>query len=270
MKHWQSTTAEIEDTIINSVRFGLITDMDGTISPIVAKPDEARVTPRIHTLLEALLPHLALLAVVSGRSIADLRKRLDLPGLVYVGNHGLEWKQNAQIEVEPEVRSYRPALEAALEALSYQQKPGMLVEDKGATISVHYRQVSDPAAVYEEFYPVIEQISKQHGLRLFKGRMVFELRPPIDTNKGTALKRLIKNYDLDSAIYMGDDTTDADALQIAQKLRHEGVCDSFGMAVLSSDTPTVLVESADLSLLGVGDVERFLSWLLNARSASTT
>ena len=270
MQHWQNAVSEIQESVVNSRRFGLITDMDGTISPIVPEPDQAQVTPRICTLLDSLLPHLALGAVVSGRSITDLHGRLDLPGLVYVGNHGFEWWLDDQIEIASEAQRHRRALEAALGALCRRQQPGMLIEDKGATISVHYRQTADPAAVQAAFSPIAQQIADQHNLNLFQGRMVFELRPPVEINKGTALAYLIEHYHLDAAIYMGDDTTDADALKMARQLRQEGRCAAYGMAVVSEDTPDVVCHSADLSSAGITDVERFLDWLLRAFTASAS
>jgi trehalose 6-phosphate phosphatase len=268
MKHWQRAISDMQVSVVNSPRLGLITDVDGTISRIVADPDKAVVTPGIRALLKRLMTHLALVAVVSGRSVADLRARLDLPGLVYVGNHGFErWRDN-QIEVAPEAQAHRPALEAALEALRDQQQPGMLIEDKGATISVHYRQTTDPEAVKAAFLPIADQIAKQHSLNLFHGRMVFELRPPVEINKGIALEQLITQYHLDAAIYMGDDTTDADAMLMARQLRQDGRCKALGLAVVSEDTPYVVRDSADLFLDDVADVEGFLAWLVKARTAS--
>jgi trehalose 6-phosphate phosphatase len=268
MKHWLHAISDMQVSVVNNPCLGLITDVDGTISPIVADPDRAVVTPKIRALLERLVPHLALVAVVSGRSVADLRARLNLPGLVYIGNHGFEWWRDNQIEVAPEAQAHRPALQAALKALRDQQQPGMLIEDKGATISVHYRQTADPVAVKAAFSPVVDQIAKQHSLTLFHGRMVFELRPPVEINKGTALEQLITQYHLDAAIYMGDDTTDADAMLMARQMSKNGRCHALGLAVVSENTPYVVRDSADLSLDDVADVERFLAWLLKARTAS--
>ncbi|MBN1681197.1 MAG: trehalose-phosphatase [Anaerolineae bacterium] len=268
--YWQDATASLLHTLTGHNRLGLITDVDGTISPIVNQPDAAQVTPRSRDLLRALHGHLALVAAISGRAASDVQARVGLPELVYVGNHGLETWINGQVALAPAAAAYRPALEAALAAVRRQQLPGMLVEDKGATASVHYRQTADPPATAAAFTPVIESIAAQHDLRLYHGRMVFELRPPIDVNKGTAFVQLVTDHQLDAAVYLGDDTTDADALLAAQRLRADGSCFAVGLGVESEHTPQAVRDSADLFVRGVQDVETFLSWLLNTAIASST
>ncbi|MEW6579518.1 MAG: trehalose-phosphatase [Chloroflexota bacterium] len=268
--HWQSATNGLLAPLISALRLGIVTDMDGTISPIVAEPDAAQVTPRNRALLAALAGQLPLVAVISGRAVDDVRARVGVPGLVYVGNHGLEWWSGDQIEVPPDLQAYRPSLEAARRAVDSARLPGMVLEDKGATLSVHYRQTTDPDAVAAAFAPVIQRIASAHELRLFQGRMVFELRPPLDIDKGSAFARLVTRYQLDAAAYLGDDTTDADALQMARRLRQDGTCYALGLGVLGAETPAIVRDQADLSLSGVDDAEAFFAWLLNARSASST
>lgn len=268
--HWQNAIQDTLQHLVHRPRLGLVTDMDGTISPIVNDPDAAEVTSQNRELLSALQTVLDLVAVISGRAASDVHRRVGVPGLVYVGNHGLEWWTGDQVDLAAEARPYRPALETALKAVQAEQLPGMLIEDKGATLSIHYRQTRDPAAAEADFTPVAERIAHQQGLHLFKGRMVFELRPPVEINKGSAFRQLVDRYHLDAALYLGDDTTDADALRAARQLRHEDVCYALGLGVMSADTPDVVRESADLTLSGVSDVESFFSWLLKARKASST
>jgi trehalose 6-phosphate phosphatase len=269
-EYWQSAIPSTLQRLVSQPRLGLVTDVDGTISPIVAEPDAAQVTPRSRELLHALQPHLALVAVLSGRAVVDVRDRVNVPGLIYVGNHGLEWWAGDRVEIAPEAQAYRPALEAALHEVQSQQVPGMRIEDKGATLSVHYRQTADPSAFEMAFSSTARRIATQHGLKLVQGRMVLELRPPLDIDKGSAFFRLVQDYQLDAALYLGDDTTDTDALNMARQLRQEGACDALGLGVVSDDTPRSVRDSADLLLSGVADVEAFLSWLLSARKASST
>ena len=268
--HWQSATGGLLAPLVSAPRLGIVTDVDGTISPIVAAPDAAQVTPGNRALLAALAGKLALVAVISGRAVDDVRARVGVPGLVYVGNHGLEWWAGDQVEVPPDLQAYRPALESARRALASALLPGMALEDKGATLSLHYRQTDDPDAAAAAFRPVIERIASANGLRLFQGRMVFELRPPLEIDKGSAFARLVARYALDAAAYLGDDTTDADALQTARRLRQDGTCYALGLGVLGAETPAIVRDQADLSLSGVDDTEAFFAWLLNARSASST
>lgn len=257
-------------TLVRRGRLGLITDVDGTISPIVPDPDAAQVTPRARELLAALRTRLALVAVISGRAVDDVRERVGVPGLVYVGNHGLETWVDGAIRFAPEALTYRPALEAARDALRDTLLPGMQIEDKGATLSVHYRRAHDPAAAEAIFVPRAEAVATEHGLHLYRGRMVLELRPPLNINKGTAFRRLVQEHALDGAIYLGDDTTDADALRAARELRDSGAVDTLALGVESDDTPDSVRAYADALVPGVAGVESFLARLLSAVSASST
>lgn len=267
---WHEATDTLLKPLTGPGRVGVISDMDGTLSPIVDQPDAAQITPRGKRLLAALQEKLALVALVSGRAVTDLSQRVGLPQLVYVGNHGLEKWVDGQVQLTPEALQYRPALEAALHDLRGLVDTGMLVEDKGATLSIHYRQTADPAAAAKKFSPVMRQIATQHGLKYFAGRMVFELRPPVDVDKGSTFAALVADYRLDAAVYLGDDTTDADALRMARRLREQGRGHAVGIGIQSDDMPAIVQESADLMASGVSGVESFLSWLLNASSASST
>lgn len=258
------------DQLLRQHRLGLVTDVDGTISPIVPDPEAAAVTPRSRALLRALQSVLALTAVISGRAAADVQQRVGVPGLVYVGNHGLERWEDGRLHLMPEVSRYRPALVAALTAVEAQQAPGMWVEDKGATLSVHYRQTDNPDQIEKSYTPIIRQIAHSHDLHFFRGRRVFELRPPLHANKGSALAQLVKEHALDGVLYLGDDTTDGDALKTARDLRRQEICYALGVGVLSDNTPLVVSREADLLADGVSGVEALLAWLLKARKASLT
>lgn len=266
---WRDATETLLAPLITSERVGLITDMDGTLAPIVPNPEDAYPTDRSKELLAHLRDHLTLVAAVSGRAVADLHARLDLPGLVYSGNHGLERWENNAVAVAPLVRDYTDALQHAKIAVEAIAPEGVMVEDKGATLSVHYRNAAVPAEINLLFEPKLRDIADKHNLRLFSGRKVFELRPPLDIDKGTVFKQLVEEYELDAAVYIGDDTTDADALKMAGQLRDDGICHAVGVGVQSDDTPSVVLISADCLAEGVEGVEDFLDWLLKAVMASS-
>lgn len=249
-------------------RVGLITDVDGTISPIAPTPEAAQVTPRSRDLLRRLAGQLTLVAAVSGRAADDLSARVGIPELVYVGNHGLERLHAGQVEALPEALAARPALERVIAALQPRLLPGMILEDKRVTLSIHYRQSADPAAAEADFAPLVEQVCRANGLRLFQGKMVFEVRPAVEVDKGTAFARLIADHALAAAVYLGDDVTDADALITAQALRRAGTCHALGIGVESAETPAVLQDNADVLVAGVSGVEAFLDWFSIALSAS--
>ncbi len=268
--NWQDATETLLKPLAAGQRIGLISDMDGTLSHIVDQPDKASVTPGNRELLQALHDKIALVAVVSGRAVTDVQAKVGLPELVYVGNHGLErWVDN-QVELTPEALQYRPSVEAALHDVRNVAIEGMYVEDKGATFSIHYRNTPNPLAVGEHYGPIMAEIAHNHGLRYFQGRMVFELRPPIEVDKGSALLALIESYRLDAAVFLGDDTTDVDALKMARNLREQGVCYAVGIGVESADMPAAVQESADLMASGVSGVESFMGWLLKSASASSS
>jgi trehalose 6-phosphate phosphatase len=269
LMYWQNATSTILKTWLEKPRLGLITDVDGTVSPIVDVPDEAQVTPRNRELLRELQPHLTLVAVVSGRSAQDLYSRVNIPELIYIGNHGFERWRDGQVELMPEVATFRPKIEMALDEIRNHLITGMIIEDKGSTVSIHYRQTEKPKQVATQCYPFIQEIATKHGLKTFQGRMVFELRPPLKTNKGTAFHSLVTEYNLDAGLYIGDDTTDVDAFMVARQLRESGVCYTLAVGVEADETPQSVRESSDLLVSGVEDVESFFAWLLREVKASS-
>src|SRR5205823_3913388 len=139
--------------------------------------------------------------------------------LVYAGNHGLEWMRGEHVWVEPEAAPYAAVVAAALAELSARGLPdGVRVEDKGVTASLHYRQATDPEATARVLHAAAAEVCARHGLRLTEGRRVYELRPPIARNKGTALRRLVEQDSLDGVLFLGDDVTDVDGFLAVRAL----------------------------------------------------
>lgn len=254
----------------SGARAGIVTDVDGTISPVAPTPQAASVTPKSRALLHELAGRVALVAAVSGRAADDLYERVNLPELVYIGSHGLERWHDGEIEASPAALSYRPALERVIAVIEPRMRSGMVLEDKRVSVALHYRAVDDPAAVYAELAPIISHVSRANGLGYMEGKMVFEILPNIQVDKGSAFARLLDDYRLDAAFYIGDDVTDAAALKMARELRLKGKGLFFGIGVKSSDTPAVVQENADLLVDGVHGVEALLEWLATAFSASAT
>lgn len=267
--YWEHAKPELLKAI-GKPRLGLVSDVDGTLSPIVDVPDEARLTHRNLELLAELQPHLALTAVISGRAAEDVYQRIGLPGLVYIGNHGMERWQDGEVIVSPTAAIYRDRLSAATPEIKQVLVTGMRFEDKGATLSVHYRQAREPERVAGELTPVMRSIAKQHGLYLTRGRMVFEFRPPVEIDKGTAFEDLVKSRQLEAAFYLGDDTTDVAVFLTARRLRQSGECMAYGLGVESRGTPQAVLAEADYLVQEVPGVESFLEWLSKARMASST
>jgi trehalose 6-phosphate phosphatase len=260
--HWQDDRDRFRQWLAHK-RVGLITDVDGTISPITDQPDAAQVTASAKQSLEALAGRLTLVGVISGRAAADVQARVGVPGLIYVGNHGMERWQAGEVVRPPEVIAYRPNLETAIARLQpiADGIDGVILEDKGATLSLHYRLAQDHDAVQREIGPLMEHIERDNDLKVFAGRMIYEIRPPLAMNKGSAFARLVQEFKLDAALYIGDDTTDADALHQANTLREAGDCDALGIGVRSDETPPVVLSTATHTADGIPDVEAFLAWV---------
>lgn len=268
--NWNEAKSTLLKPLTERTRVGLITDFDGTVSPIVANPEDSRATERSRAAIAALVGRLTLVAFVSGRAVNDLRARAQIPGASYVGNHGLEYLTDKGIDTPPEVVAYRPMIDAVTQEIAQLEIPGLRLEDKRVTVSLHYRNTPDPDAAAAQIEPILRQLATQHRLHLSKGRMVFELRPPFEINKGTALKRLIENYQLEAAVFMGDDTTDADAMRVARQIRESGTCYVVSLGVESDETPQAVRDNADLLVQGISGVEDFLEWLLASRMASVS
>ncbi len=271
MTHWQDATDTLLAPLLEQSHLGIITDFDGTLSKIVNDPDAASIQPKSKEHLAALAPQLALLAVVSGRGAADIHRMTGIKAAVYVGNHGMERWVDGDVATPPEVAAYRPNLEGVLASLEPHMEGGMQIEDKGATASVHYRRTDNPAATAERLRPALEHITQLHDIELHSGKMVFELRPPIKQDKGSAFGSLVVEFELTGAFFLGDDVTDAAALQAAGELRAAGNVYTVGLGVRhGDDTPQAVLDHSDVLADGVEDVSTFFEWMSNALSASST
>jgi trehalose 6-phosphate phosphatase len=195
-------------------------DFDGTLAPIVPRPEDAAMPPHTRAAVEALAArpdtHVAL---VSGRSLADLRERVALDGAFYAGNHGFEIEGPGVHRIHPDAQAARGAM-ARLAGELGERLAGMvgaIVEDKGLTLSVHYRMVDDEAEGRRIDALVHEACAHLRGLRPTRGKKVVEVRPDVDWHKGRALAFLRDTllHDVPGAptIFIGDDRTDEDAFR---------------------------------------------------------
>ena len=271
--------------VLTLLPFGLITDVDGTISEIASCPEEARVSPICRQQLAILTKRLELVAAISGRPALDAKEMIGVGGMVYVGNHGLEQWHDGVLQFFEGVKEYTSKVTAALdELMGSLTVEGISFENKGVALSVHYRRSLDRESARKCILEKIAASSIARDFRIQEGKMVVELRPPVEANKGTAVEALVKSYNLRGGIYVGDDISDVDAfsamhqeasgqaLRQAQGERNRYRPASFkGLAVgvISEETPQQLEKEADFTLKGVADVERFLTWLAGAAPTST-
>ena len=211
-------------------RAALLLDVDGTLAPIVPRPEDAHVPAETRAELERLASTYALVACVSGRASADAAATVGVETVVYVGTHGLE--------LEPEAERWVKAVHAFIAEVPWP------AEDKGLSVSFHYRGALDEEAARAELEEVAVA-ARAAGLRTRFGRKVLELLPPIDANKGTAIRRLLAERELDRALYAGDDTTDLDAFRALEDLEL-----GVRVAIASAEGPEALGAAADMVVDG--------------------
>jgi len=230
-------------------------DYDGTLTPIVARPEAALLAADMRTTVEALSKYCPV-TVVSGRGLKDVRERVGIDGIYYAGSHGFEIAgPGERIEEYGPAREHLPALDEAQAALQnlLRNVDGAQVERKKFSIAVQYGNVAERrAAAVEE---AVDRALEHHpGLRKRSGKKVFELQPAVDWNKGRALLWLLERLHLDRAtvlpLYVGNDLTDEDAFRV---LEQHGI----GIVVGEGDRMT----AARYRLRDPDEVQRFLRTL---------
>jgi trehalose 6-phosphate phosphatase len=224
-------------------RSALIFDVDGTLAPIASRPELAEVPPATKTELERLSGRYLLVAFVSGRSGEEARRLVGLDGVRYVGNHGLELDSGAH-ELQAQVAAFRDTVERK-------------VEDKGLTLSYHFREALDEAEARAELEEVARRAAAE-GLVPHWGRKVLEIRPAVDADKGTAVQELVREAGARRALYAGDDTTDLDAFAALADGSLEHV---VRVAVSSEEAPPGLAAAADLVVEGTPGLAEILTQL---------
>lgn len=195
-------------------------DFDGTLAPIVPRPEDAALPADTRQLLQRLAARTdTLVALISGRALHDLRERAGMDDVYYAGNHGLEIEGPAVHRIHDTAVAARERLGNLARRLtdSVGTIPGAIVEDKGLTLSVHYRLVTDPEQARHVRDATHEIAAQEDGLRITDGRKVVEIRPDVDWHKGRALRFLRETLTADCpdapAVFIGDDRTDEDAFR---------------------------------------------------------
>lgn len=255
-------TPEVEAVVVAALAVlrqapsAVVTDIDGTISPIAPTPAEAMVDPGAQAALALLRERLAAVAVVSGRAPQDGVAMVGLPELIYVGNHGLERIVAGEPWTHPVAAAAQPAIAAALAEIETAARaaadvPWLIVENKGVTGTVHYRLAPDPVAAVALLEPLARAATARHGLRLTPGRMILEIRPPLAVNKGTAIRELAHDLGLRGIVFFGDDVTDVDAFRALRELREAGEAATLRVGVVGPDTSPAVLAEIDLRVNGV-------------------
>jgi trehalose 6-phosphate phosphatase len=225
----------------NPAEAAIMLDVDGTLAPIVARPELASVPESTRTELRRLVDRYALVACISGRTGEDAARVVGVDGPVYVGVHGLE--------LAPEAEGWRGPLREFAESVDWP------VEDKGLAVVFHYREAEDEEAALGALRGVADRATAL-GLQAQFGRKVLEVRPPVAADKGTAVRALLKQRGLRRALYAGDDTTDLDAFRGL-----DGLEVSVRIAVASAEGPPKLREAADMVVESPAELAELLRLL---------
>jgi trehalose 6-phosphate phosphatase len=257
-------------------RLLLASDFDGTLSRLVMDPWRAGILPTAQRALRRLAAtpdtHVAL---ISGRTAADLAARARIGGISYHGDHGAEWAAAPRGFRPAALRVEREPVDAAVAAMVQRLReevpqrvpePWLVVEDKGAAVTFHFRSAPDTDAARARVRAAVDEIDRHGLLSQPGGRRAWELRPRGATTKGVALARLIDEYAPDSVIMLGDDDHDAAAFDALRTARASGRVRGLAVAVLSpAGDPAEMARRADLLLATADVTARFLSLVARER-----
>jgi trehalose 6-phosphate phosphatase len=209
---------EIEARVAGATSLIFYVDFDGTLAPIVDDPGLAGLSPETRAVLEEFSSREdVLIAVVSGRSLGDVKSRVGLQSLVYSGDHGLQIEGHSLRFEHPEAARCRDALTELNQQLIGLPLllPGVLVESKSLTTAIHYRCAPD--GTREQLETILQSlVPADHPLFVLAGgKMIIEIRPRVDWNKGTAVRWIQDRLQADGALpfIIGDDRTDEDAFE---------------------------------------------------------
>ncbi|TET25449.1 MAG: trehalose-phosphatase [Dehalococcoidia bacterium] len=261
-KSWQLFSSDIKA----AAYVLLLSDYDGTLTPIVGRPDEAFLSAETRDKLRALAKKPAFkVGIISGRPLGEVKAMVGVEGIYYAGNHGLELEGPGLKFINPAAKAAQ--VEIASLARQFSAKlgsiEGVIVEDKGLSLSVHYRLVKrDEVDLVAEIFHRIASPPLQEGkIRVTSGKKVWEVRPPIDWHKGKAVEKISKEIkailkcEQLPVIYLGDDTTDEDAFKILHRPQGWSI-------FVGQDNPS---SNADYFLSSTSEVMDFLSRLLELK-----
>lgn len=243
-------------------RLVVFLDYDGTLTPIVARPEDAVLSAEMREAVRGLASRCTV-AVISGRDVRDVRALVGLDELFYAGSHGFEiagppgWRAQYEIGAEflPLLDGLERELSAALSAI-----PGAQLQRKRYSLAAHYRNVQQPGGEELVRRAVAAVLEHRPNLRVSAGKKVLDIQPAIDWNKGKAVLWLLEAISLDACstlpLYIGDDTTDENAFRAVRER---------GVAILVREEPRLTL--ANYALEDTGEVRRFIEALARAEEA---
>jgi len=235
-------------------RSAILTDVDGTLAPIVARPELAAVPSRTRELLRALNDLYGLVGCISGRRALEARRLVGVEEIAYAGNHGLELLMPGEDEpqLDPALAGAERVARDFIAGFDNEdlRATGFRLEDKGPIQSLHWRGADDERAAEARAHEIAAEAGRAE-LEPRWGRKVLELRPLGGGGKDTAVAALLAGEEIVAALFAGDDRTDLDAFRRLRDLREEGQLEAvLCVGVISPEAPPELTEECDLAVDG--------------------
>jgi trehalose 6-phosphate phosphatase len=257
--------AALAPLIADPAAAAVLCDLDGTLAPIVARPELVEVPDRARRALGRIAARYALCAVITGRRPEVARELVGLDGIAYAGNHGFELLEPGTPEPLPSPalagrEGDAPDFAARLDLQALEQE-GLRFEDKGPIIAFHWRGAESEEGA-KALAAAIATDARTAGLVTHEGRKVLELRPAVRIDKGVAIASLLERTPVRAALYAGDDRTDLDGFSALGALEEAGKLDAIvRVGVLSPEGPPEIGELADLTVDGSEELADLLEAL---------
>ena len=251
------TDIELLRRLLSVRPLGVFSDIDGTLAPIVPRPEDAKITPRSRELLKRLIGRGVRVALITGRPLETARKMTEIDGAAYAANHGLELWIDGRAETVESANDYAGLVQKVIAEVSGLEEAGVSIEVKGPGVAFHYRTAPDEQQAKNAIRHAVGESAAAKSFWVGEGRKVIELRPRLEINKGSAVQRLAQRLGVGSIVCMGDDVTDIDMFGAVDELRAEGLPGAT-VAVRNEETAEDILAIADYAVNGVGGVE----WLL--------
>lgn len=236
-------------------RAAIFCDIDGTLAPIVRRAEDARVPDATARLLGTLGRRYALVACITGRPVAEARRLVGVGTVSYAGVHGAEMlgpgASRPALESEFERYEKRVRRFAAGQDTRDVRLLRIRIEDKGPIQAFHWRGAPDETSAHARIEG-IAQAAEEAGLGVHWGRKVLEVRPPVEIDKGHAVREMTRRSGVRTALYGGDDRTDLDGFAALDAMLEEGLLDTaVRVGVRSDEAPEEIVQRADIVVDGV-------------------
>jgi len=231
-----------------------VTDVDGTLSRIVPRPEDASVSEAVREALRRLAGRVDLVAVVTGREDEVARRMVGVEGITYVGSYALN-AAALPADATGKIARAKQAVQPYLARL-----PGVTLETKDVSFALHYRNSPNPDAMRARVIALLEPIAASADAKLLEGKLVVEVAPKSLPDKGTAFMGLMQDGGVQGAIFVGDDLADTAVFRAIRRRRAQGL-PGLAVGVVDNETPPAVFDTTDVQLDGVDGVEAFLTAL---------